>query len=84
MDALVDQLEFPIDFKGQAKAERYSIALVYAGALIALLTGLITQDLSLLFYTFAGCLVATLCVVVPAYSFYKKNPPQWLQVKYDL
>jgi signal peptidase complex subunit 1 len=83
MEALVDQLEFPIDFKGQAKAERLSTILVYSGVVIALLAGLITQNLTILFYVFFSCLVATLAVVVPAYPFYKKNPPQWLKVKYD-
>lgn len=84
MDGLADQFEFPIDFKGQEKADKLAIILVYSSVVIALLAGLLTQNLTILFGVYAGSLIVTLAIVVPPYPFYKQNPPQWLQVKYEL
>lgn len=79
-----DLFEFPIDFEGQKKVDHIINLYVFVLALLSVLVGFVTQNLFLLLVTFASVLVVTLIIVLPAWPQYKKNPVQWLQVKYDL
>ncbi|KNE01214.2 hypothetical protein QG37_02104 [Candidozyma auris] len=79
-----DLFEFPIDFEGQKKVDHIINLYVFVSALLSVLVGFVTQNLFLLLVTFASVLVVTSIIVLPAWPQYKKNPVQWLQVKYDL
>ena len=77
-------IEFPIDFEGQKKADKYVSVYLYVSCLVSVLAGFLTQDIVNLLYAFAACTLVTAITVLPAWPCYKKNPTQWLQVKYDL
>lgn len=77
-------LEFPIDFEGQKKVDRIISLFVPVSAVVSVTVGFITQSLFSLLVTFALAVLVTSVLVLPAWPQYKKNPVQWLQVKYDL
>lgn len=87
MDALAAQVnalvEFPIDFEGQKKVDRIVFFAIYAAIPISVLAGAVTQNIVNLLVAFAACVIVTLVVVLPAWPQYKKNPVEWLQVKYN-
>lgn len=84
MDSIAEQLEFPIDFKGQEKAE----SIVKIGNYLAIVTsfflGLIAQDITVLVYSFLAISLIILLLVLPSWPIYKKNPVKWLKVQYEL
>ncbi|KAJ2687283.1 hypothetical protein IWW39_003032 [Coemansia spiralis] len=70
-----------IDFAGQRLASNVSSALVVGSAVVALLTGLATQQLSLCFYTYVCGIVLTYAVVLLPWPPYNRNPVVWLSRK---
>ncbi|MCJ1337050.1 hypothetical protein MMC09_002329 [Bachmanniomyces sp. S44760] len=71
--------EGQIDFEGQKLAELLTTVLLIATGLIALLVGLIMQNIHLTLWTgLAGTAIAFL-VVVPPWPAFNKNPENWLR-----
>lgn len=78
-----EAIEFPIDFVGQKKADIYAKYGLVFTAVLSVVSGLVTDNIFVSAYVFGACLLAVFAVVLPPYPFYKKNPSQWLQVKYE-
>lgn len=77
-------LEFPIDFEGQKVANYLTIRCLSVGVVVSLLTGVLSNSIHNLVYTFAASLVVAAVIVVPSWPSYKKHPQSFLKVKYDL
>lgn len=77
-------IEFPIDFEGQKKAQHNLSVFLYVSIIASVLSGFLTQNIFNVLYIFVACIAAAAVVILPPWSAYRKNPVQWLQVKYDL
>lgn len=84
MDIISEYLEFPIDFKGQQKAEDIVNYSVYLIILVSLVIGWIKQDLLYTVISFLAQFIVVLAIVLPNWPVYNKNPVNWIQVKYEL
>lgn len=83
MSSLQDILEFPIDFKGQEKAN--SIAkLSYLSVPLSFIAGFLSQDIFSVILVFGVVQLLVFVAVLPNWPFYNKNPVNWLKVEYDL
>ncbi|SCV11821.1 Signal peptidase complex subunit [Komagataella phaffii CBS 7435] len=74
-------LEGNIDFKGQELANRITKKLITFGAIISFLVGFLSDNILYTVYTFAAFGLLTASLVIPPFSFYKKNPVTWLPKK---
>lgn len=85
MDSIASQLEFPIDFVGQAKAHSIiNKSLFFVAAPLAFLAGFVSGNLLYSVVAFAASITVLLAVVLPSWPAYNKNPVKWLEVKYAL
>jgi len=88
MENIADQInsliEFPIDFAGQKKVDKYVKYSVYLAIPISVFAGLVTDNIVSALIAFAACILVTFVIVLPSWPAYNKNPSTWLQVKYDL
>ncbi|OBA23427.1 hypothetical protein METBIDRAFT_34727 [Metschnikowia bicuspidata var. bicuspidata NRRL YB-4993] len=82
--AISTAIEFPIDFEGQKKASQYTSLFLYVSVIASVSAGFLTQNILHILYVLATCIAVTALAILPAWPAYKKNPTQWLQVKYDL
>lgn len=78
------QIEFPIDFQGQQKADNLIKVLLISAIIFSVLAGFVTDNINSVVVTFGVCLAATFLLVLPPWPTYRKNPVTWLLVKYDL
>ncbi|KAJ1820469.1 hypothetical protein LPJ56_001336 [Coemansia sp. RSA 2599] len=67
-----------IDFKGQDLASSLTTVMLVLSAVVALGVGFLQNALSQTFYTYAGGVVLTYLVVLPAWPFYKRSQAKWL------
>lgn len=85
MDSVAAQLEFPIDFAGQAKVNSIiSKCLFFVVAPVSFLAGFVSGNLLYSVATFVASIAVVLVAVLPSWPAYNKNPVKWLEVKYDL
>lgn len=82
MDDLILFLEFPIDFKGQQRAHDFASLLLNIATVFSVLVGFFSLSIEYLVYTFGICLIGTYLITLPNWSFYTKDPVQWLQVNF--
>lgn len=77
-------IEFPIDFEGQKKVDKFVKIGVYSAVPISVFAGFVTDNIANVIIAFVACILLTFVAVLPSWSAYKQNPVTWLQVKYDL
>lgn len=72
-------IEFPIDFQGQALAEKFLVGIVSVGTFISLLFAFALQNITLFLYPFAVFALIAAVVTFPSYPQYKTSPVTFLK-----
>lgn len=72
---------FPIDFVGQRTTHKIVNGALFVGSIAACLVGFFTQSVGNLLYCFLAAYFTCLLAVLPSYSKYNKNRPEWVHPK---
>lgn len=80
MESIGAFLEFPVDFKGQARVEEIVNKYNYLIILTSVITGFISQNLFSIVIIFVIEVIVLLAIVLPNWPIYRKTPVQWLKV----
>ncbi|WFD29789.1 hypothetical protein MSPP1_000802 [Malassezia sp. CBS 17886] len=78
MEAVVRVAHGSIDFEGQRVAERIYQVILTTAAALGFIVGFVRQDLALTAYTFAGGILLSLAVCVPAWPLYNRYDVKWV------
>ncbi|GAA6011991.1 hypothetical protein JCM8202_004223 [Rhodotorula sphaerocarpa] len=78
LDALKLSLEGKIDFVGQDLVEQRTKRILWSGAAVSFVVGLLLQSLRVALGLFALVFIACLAVTLPPLPAYRAHPVRWL------
>ena len=68
-----------MDYRGQSKCEAVCFYVVLVSCVVSFVTGVVTQQLSLVFKVYGGGILLALLAGVPNWPWFNKHPLKWLK-----
>lgn len=76
---LTSKLDPPIDYAGQSLVSKFMYLIFGVGYTIALITGVMLDNLVYTLYIGIATVVVSFIIVVPSWGFYRRNPLKFRQ-----